>query len=149
MPDFRSTPVILTGCLVLWVLVVLNAMMNTKGADEFVITVPQSEVESFAKRQLSDLQERSFSRDQELCAIIFEDSEGELGTTPLVSGEKASCDIAYFDEPGMAPVASFHTHGSFDLEYDSEVPSMLDMQSDIESGIDGYISTPGGRLWAD
>lgn len=30
---------------------------------------------------------------------------------------------------------------------DIEVPSLEDMIGDIEEGIDGYIETPGGRLW--
>jgi len=147
MPDLRSTRTILAICVVLWIVIVARAMLNTKGPEAFVTTVPASEVQAFAKEQLAALQQRSFAEDQELCAVIFEDSAGELSITPLISGEKASCDIAYFDEPGMAPVASLHTHGAFDDNYDSEVPSLLDMRSDIESGTDGYISTPGGRFW--
>ncbi|MDN3645537.1 DUF4329 domain-containing protein [Pontixanthobacter aestiaquae] len=131
----------------LWLVIVLRAAMNTKGPEAFVTTVPQSQVEDFAREQLASLQRRSFSDDQELCAVIFEDSDGKLGTTRLVAGEQASCDIAYFDEPGMAPVASFHTHGAFSREYDSEVPSLLDMRSDIAARMDGYVSTPGGRFW--
>ncbi len=48
---------------------------------------------------------------------------------------------------GMAPLASFHTHGSHSSDYDSEVPSLTDIQSDISSQTDGYVSTPGGRFW--
>lgn len=147
MPDFRSTKVIVTVCIALWCVIVVRAAMNTKGTDAFVKTVPQSEIQAFAREQLGKLQQRSFAEDQEYCAVIFEDSHGKLGTTRLVTGEKASCGIAYFDEPGMAPVASFHTHAAFDRDYDSEVPSLLDMQSDIGSGMDGYVSTPGGRFW--
>ena len=47
----------------------------------------------------------------------------------------------------MVPVASFHTHGRHSDQYDGEVPSTIDIQSDIASGLDGYIATPGGRLW--
>ncbi len=134
-------------CIVLWGFIVVRAMMNTKGTEDFVTTVSSSEVTAYAKAQLGALQERSFAEDQEICAVIFENSDGELGSTPLISGEMASCDIRFFDEPGMGPVASMHTHGAYNSQYDSEVPSMLDMQSDIASGVDGYVSTPGGRLW--
>ena len=83
----------------------------------------------------------------ELCGIIFETSEGTLGTSYQSDGDEATCDLAFFDEPGMVPVASFHTHGQFSREYDGEVPSITDIQSDMASGIDGYIATPGGRFW--
>jgi hypothetical protein len=43
--------------------------------------------------------------------------------------------------------ASYHTHGAFGSEYDNEVPSATDLLSDFDFGIDGYISTPGGRVW--
>ncbi|MEO0851346.1 MAG: DUF4329 domain-containing protein, partial [Pseudomonadota bacterium] len=28
-----------------------------------------------------------------------------------------------------------------------EVPSVSDMEGDADEGIDGYVATPGGRLW--
>lgn len=141
------TKALLALCAVVWVGLVARAWMNAKGPEDFIVTVTQPEVEAFAREQLGALQERSFANDIELCAIIFENNEGKLGTSPIREGEKASCDIAYFDEPGMAPVASLHTHGAHDRNYDSEVPSLIDIESDIASGTDGYVSTPGGRLW--
>jgi len=143
----RSTLIIFALCGLAWGVIVLRAYTNVKGPEDFVVTVSQSEVQDFARAQLTELQPQSFAQNVELCGIIFEDEDGELGTTPVTSGEQASCDIAYFDEPGMAPIASYHTHGSFSRDYDSEVPSMLDLQSDIQSQMDGYVSTPGGRFW--
>ena len=134
-------------CAVAFVVIVARAFLNVKGPEDFVFTVPQQEVQAYAKQQLGALQQRSFASDKELCAIIFEDSDGNLGTTPIREGDVASCDITFFDEPGMGPIASFHTHGSFDRNYDSEVPSDIDIESDIASGSDGYVSTPGGRFW--
>ena len=147
MIDARSTRTALAVCAVLWTVLVARAIMNTKGPEDFVITVTPEEVQSFAKAKLAGLQSQSFANDIELCGIIFEDSEGDLGTTPILEGEQANCNIAYFDEPGMAPIASFHTHGSHDREYDSEVPSLDDLRNDFDSGMDGFVSTPGGRLW--
>ena len=43
--------------------------------------------------------------------------------------------------------ATYHTHAGFDDSYDSEVPSSDDVIGDMEDGMDGYISTPGGRFW--
>lgn len=145
--DARTTRIVMAVLFALWAGIVLRTVMNTKGPDDFEITVTQQEVDAFAREQLAGLQARSFAQRTELCGVIFEDSEGRLDTTPLLEGEVASCDIAYFDEPGMAPVASYHTHGAYDRDYDSEVPSIQDFESDLESGMDGYVSTPGGRFW--
>lgn len=143
----RSTRLIFALCALAWVVIVGRAYMNVKGTDALVATVPQSEVQRFAGQQLDALQAASFANDQELCGIIFETSEGELGVSRPTSGEQASCDLLFFDEPGMVPVASIHTHGAHSSQYDAEVPSTIDIRSDVSSGIDGYISTPGGRLW--
>lgn len=134
-------------CAIAFVVIVARAYMNVKGTDALVATVPQSEVQAFARQQLEELQNPSFEGDLELCGIIFETREGELGVSRPHSGNQASCDLNYFDEPGMVPVASFHTHGRHSDQYDGEVPSLIDIESDIQSGMDGYISTPGGRLW--
>lgn len=147
MQSLLSTRNIAIICFILWAILVLRGAMTAKDEDDFVVTVSQQEVQSFAKAQLSGIQQRSVEEDQEFCAIIFEDADGNLATTPLTQGKKASCDIAFFDEPGMRPLASFHTHAAYDRAYDSETPSVLDMESDIESGMDGYIATPGGRFW--
>ena len=44
-------------------------------------------------------------------------------------------------------LASYHTHGAFDLGYFNEIPSDIDMESDAAFLLNGYVSTPGGRLW--
>ena len=147
MQSLTNNKVIFIICGVLWVIVVARVMLNVKGTDALQPTLPQSQVEALAREQLGALQQPSFTGNQELCGIIFETSERTLGVSRPREGEEATCDLAYFDEPGMVPVASFHTHGKYSPDYDGEVPSLLDMQSDIASGIDGYISTPGGRLW--
>lgn len=142
-----TTRILYAICAVAFVVIVARAYMNVKGPDALVATVPQERVQSFARQQLDQLQTRSFEENLELCGIIFETSEGELGVSRPRGGDEASCDLRYFDEPGMVPVASFHTHGQHSDRYDGEVPSMIDIQSDVASGLDGYVSTPGGRLW--
>jgi hypothetical protein len=144
---FANSKLIFGLIAIVWVAIIARAWMNVKSADDFVITVTQPQVQEFARTQLEALQQQSFARDIELCGIIFENSDGTLGATPPREGDEASCGISYWDEPGMRPIASFHTHGSFSREYDSEVPSMQDMQSDYASGLDGYVATPGGRFW--
>lgn len=142
-----TTRLLYALCAVAFVVIVARAYLNVKGPDALVATVPQSEVQAFAREQLEALQEPSFAGDLELCGIIFETADGELGVSRPREGDQASCDLNYFDEPGMVPVASFHTHGKHSEQYDGEVPSLVDISSDIESGMDGYVSTPGGRLW--
>ncbi|KEO91301.1 hypothetical protein EH31_01165 [Erythrobacter longus] len=144
----QSTTRLIYGlCALAFVVIIARAYMNVKGTDALQPTLPQSQVQAFAKEQLDALQTRSFAENIELCGIIFETSEGELGASRKIGGDESTCDLSYFDEPGMVPVASFHTHGRFSRDYDTEVPSLTDIQSDIESGFDGYVSTPGGRLW--
>ena len=145
--DARTTRLVFIVIGIAWLAIVGRALLNAKDESDFEITATDDEVAAFAREQLGSLQERSFAEGTELCGIIFENSDGELGSTPLRTGEAASCDIAYFDMPGMAPVASYHSHGAFGKQYDSEVPSLLDFDSDVASGLDGYVSTPGGRLW--
>jgi hypothetical protein len=144
---FSNTQIIFALIAVAWVVIVARAYMNVKGTDALVAVLPQSEVQSFARQELDALQNRSFEGDLELCGIIFETSGGELGVSRPTSGDEASCDISYFDEPGMVPIASFHTHGKHSDQYDGEVPSIVDIQSDVATGMDGYVATPGGRLW--
>lgn len=143
----NTTRLLFVLCGLAWVVLVGRAWMNAKEPEDFVVTVTQDEIEAYAKQQLNTLQARSFANDQEFCAIIYEETGGTLGTSKIREGSEASCDIAYFDGPGMKPLASIHTHGSHDRNYDSEVPSLIDLNSDIESRTDGYIATPGGRLW--
>lgn len=147
MFEGRNAKLVYTALAIVWVVIVVRAASNVKGPEDFTVTVSQSEVQAFAREQLDVMQARSFADNVELCAIIFEDSEGELGTTRVREGDEAACNLRYFDEPGMAPVASIHTHGAFDPSYDSEAPSLEDLEGDIESQLDGYVATPGGRLW--
>lgn len=144
-PD--TNRIIYIVCAIAFVVIVARAYSNVKGPDALQAVLPQEAVEAFAKEQLNAVQPRSFAENIELCGIIFEDDEAQLGMGRRTGGDEASCDLIYFDEPGMVPVASFHTHGSYGPQYDSEVPSVQDIQSDMASGIDGYVATPGGRFW--
>ena len=142
-----TTQIIYALCAIAFVVIIARAYSNVKGPDALQAVLPQEEVQSFAKEQLNAVQTRSFSENIELCGIIFEDDEAQLGMGRRTGGDEASCDLIYYDEPGMVPVASFHTHGAYGPQYDSEVPSIQDIKSDMASGIDGYIATPGGRFW--
>lgn len=147
MFEGRNAKLIYAAIAIVWVVIVVRAASDRKDEGDFIVTVPKAEVQAFARNQLDAMQARSFAEKVELCAIIYEDSEGELGASRMLAGDEATCDLRYFDQPGMAPLASIHTHGAFDENYDSEVPSLIDLEGDIADELDGYVATPGGRLW--
>lgn len=91
------------------------------------------------------LQPRSIAEDVEFCGYIYRDSRGRLRATGPVSGDEESC-TAPWPEHGT-PLASWHTHGGFDVDMWNEVPSARDLQADNFEGVDGWVATPGGRLW--
>ncbi len=108
---------------------------------------PQTKAEvDFAISVLAGLQGRSVSQNREFCGFIGLTAEGALAASPPLRGQEAGCRP---EEPpaGFTILASYHTHGAYSEEFDSEVPSLDDLWADIHEGIDGYVSTPGGRIW--
>lgn len=99
-----------------------------------------------ATRILTDLQAASFAANAEHCGYLGLDPAGRLTTSPINRGSEDSCYLPAVPA-GMTVLASFHTHGTYSPYYASEWPTTADMLTDAADGIDGYISTPGGRLW--
>ncbi|MEL6550054.1 MAG: DUF4329 domain-containing protein [Pseudomonadota bacterium] len=99
-----------------------------------------------ATAALSALQGPSFDQDREFCGYFAYDESGALVATPATTGERDTC---LYDGPedGYVMVLSYHTHGRFDTAYAAEVPSVSDIEADEDEGIDGFVATPGGRLW--
>lgn len=95
---------------------------------------------------LATLQERSITENLEYCGFIIVNSEGEVAASPPLQGQDDGCRP---DEPadGADILASYHTHAAYAPDYDSEVPSYDDLRADVLEGIDGYVATPGGRVW--
>ena len=111
------------------------------------MALAQSQAEQrFAHKILTDLQGRSIAANREYCGIIgLTETGGLVASTPR-KGRRDSCRPK---DPRSAVelIASYHTHAGFDEDADSEVPSASDVIGDMEEGLDGYVSTPGGRLW--
>lgn len=105
---------------------------------------PADQADAFAISYLNSIQRRSFAEHRELCGYFVLTPSGEIAATPPVPGDMATCSQA---APGTDVFASYHTHGAFDDGYDNEVPSPEDLLADFHFGIDGYVSTPGGRVW--
>lgn len=101
---------------------------------------------AFVSSLLAGLNRTSFAQNTEICGYLGRDPQGNLFTTENATGREAEC---YLPTPpaNMTLLASYHTHGTYSPEYDSEFPTTTDMDSDRAANIDGYISTPGGRLW--
>ena len=102
---------------------------------------------SVARQALLQLQARSFAENLEYCGYVGRLPDGSLAVTEVTRGDEWSC-LSRGDESRFVEiVASFHTHAAFDRTADSEVPSSGDMIGDIQEQVNGYVATPGGRLW--
>ena len=110
------------------------------------IEVDLNELDEFAREYLADVQEISIEAGVEYCGWFGYDGDGDLAATEALPGDADSCDMG--EEPDdWIVIASYHTHGSYSPDADSEVPSIDDLAGDIDGQTYGYISTPGGRLW--
>jgi len=104
------------------------------------------ELAAFARDTLNALQKNSIKGRREYCGFIGRDAAKRLVASPARPGTQASCTMPRLPR-GFKPIATYHTHGAFDLGYDNETPSYQDLRSDIDAALHGFISTPGGRLW--
>ncbi|MBV1865309.1 MAG: DUF4329 domain-containing protein [Rhodobacteraceae bacterium] len=110
---------------------------------------PQSAAEiAFTKAFFSTIQEISFADNREYCGYIGLNAEGGFAATPAKRGKRNYC-VPRYAPRDFRVLASYHTHGAASLAFDTEVPSFDDLRADIYEGIDGYIATPGGRVWYD
>lgn len=98
-----------------------------------------------AREVLTRLQPVSFEKKREYCGYIGYDAQGVMTASPPVMGTKDSCAAPF--PRNLAITASYHTHGDFDRGYFNEIPSDIDMEGDRRFYMNGYVSTPGGRLW--
>ena len=88
----------------------------------------------------------SIRQNREFCGYIGLDAAGRLVASEATPGDEASC-LADDPEGIEVILASWHTHGGHSPDYFNEVPSAEDYEGDEDEGIDGYVATPGGRLW--
>lgn len=142
MPRFSKTTIGLIVLAALWLLVVVSASQRAKDGP-----VANEALIDYAKNVLGSLQSQSFQNNREYCGVIYRDDNRALKHTVIFEGDSDGCSFDYPENWAYTARASFHTHGKFDAETDSEVPSLLDMDGDIEDQVLGFISTPGGRLW--
>ncbi|MBT8411952.1 MAG: DUF4329 domain-containing protein [Octadecabacter sp.] len=103
-------------------------------------------VDTFARNFLNSIQPRSIGERREYCGYFYQDDAGQLQATLPIPGSFAACEMPA-PRVGQGIIASYHTHAAYGGAYDNEVPSAVDLLSDFDYGIDGYVSTPGGRVW--
>ena len=98
------------------------------------------------KAVFTDLNPVSIAENVEYCGYIGLDSSGNLVASPPTRGDEASC---LADDPVNIAVitTSYHTHGAYSPDYYNELPSGDDMEGDEAEGVDGWVATPGVRLW--
>ena len=98
------------------------------------------------KATLNRLQSVSFSSNREYCGYLLRTPDSNLAAPAAAKGRISSCRAHNPPEDHLI-VASYHTHGAFEYDTPAEFPSVSDLEADEAAGIDGYISTPGGRFW--
>ena len=105
-------------------------------------------VDAVAEAVLMEAQALSLANNREYCGYIAFNAADKLQFTAPIRGDIESC------EPPVVPdswelIASYHTHGALDPnnpDFSFELPSSGDLESDSDEGVDGYLSTPGGRF---
>ncbi|MEP3347673.1 MAG: DUF4329 domain-containing protein [Litoreibacter sp.] len=102
-----------------------------------------------ARQVLTGLQSRSFNTGREYCGLLGRNEDGAIVSTRPRKGNADSCRPHEFRGRGIVALASYHTHGSYDHDADSEVPSFSDLSADIDEGLIGFVATPGGRFWVN
>jgi hypothetical protein len=100
----------------------------------------------FAKATLNELQAISFANNREYCGYLVLILDGTLTASAATKGGVDECLPENPPEEHLI-VASYHTHGAFEYDTPAEFPSVSDVEADEFEGINGYVSTPGGRLW--
>lgn len=111
-----------------------------------VILAQSVDEEALMRATFADLNPLSIQENVEYCGYLGFTGDGELAVSAPTRGDTSSC---LADEPMNLEliVASYHTHAGFSPDYSSELPSGTDMEGDEAEGIDGWVATPGGRLW--
>lgn len=101
---------------------------------------------TFIMALMESMNALSVTLNREVCGYVLRDAAGVYSSTKVSWGGPASCaSLPLID--GMTAVSSWHTHAAWGEGYDGEVPSTQDVEGDMSFGVNGWVGTPGGRLW--
>jgi hypothetical protein len=106
----------------------------------------EKEYLELVKDFFNTIQQRTFDNNREYCGYFGLNDDDEIIATEPTEGEQDSCTSEEAPR-NLELIASYHTHGAFSIDADSELPSSDDMEADYEEGVDGFVGTPGGRIW--
>ncbi|AHM02944.1 hypothetical protein roselon_00503 [Roseibacterium elongatum DSM 19469] len=107
----------------------------------------QSEAETeFMMGLMEAMNQLSVRFNREVCGFVLVDDAGNFSSTKVSWGGHASCASLPLQQ-GATVVSSWHTHAAWARQYDNEVPSIQDVEGDMRMGVNGWVGTPGGRLW--
>lgn len=132
----------LTLCLLFWG-AVCGAAPGGALAQTAIFPIAEAEL---VRRSMDAPQRASFDRNREHCAYLGRTAGGRLEITPFRKGGRNGCRPRW-PEAGFEPIASIHTHGAYDPDVPAEFPTTRDIDVDAAEGVNGYVATPGGRLW--
>lgn len=107
---------------------------------------PTTPLDRFAQSVLLSVQDKSFDQMREFCGMIGIAEDGSFVASNPVRGTAHGC-LPRDPENAARVVASYHTHGGYEADMESEIPSVQDVEGDMAEGVFGYVSTPGGRFW--
>lgn len=130
----RAAKVTSTLCAVLLALLPLQAPAQSAQETAFIMGLMES------------MNALSVRFNREVCGYVLRHANGAYSSTKVSWGGQASCASLPVQD-GMQPVSSWHTHAAWDPAYDGEVPSIQDVEGDMRMGVNGWVGTPGGRLW--
>lgn len=131
-----------------WLIAGLLAVGLGTGASAQQRSQVTDEIDLMVLDYLDEVQRLSIRDNREYCGVVGYDATGRVAISPARPGDADSCDPGE-DPPGFETFASYHTHGAWSPDADAEVPSIDDLIGDFEERIDGYISTPSGRVWVN
>lgn len=132
-------------CLIKLAVSALVAMSPALPAAAQMRELVVDDVDRFMLEHFDRIQPKSISEDIEYCGLVGFGPTGTLAVTEH-RGTEDGCEMGEAPK-GFSALATWHTHGAFQGEANSEVPSPDDLSGDIALELDGYISTPGGRVW--
>ncbi len=129
-----------------FMLLIAISILSIGGAQAQSRSDLSDNVDLLAIELFDTIQPWSIQENVEYCGYIGYDKSGNLVATEPWRGGVDSCgtDILL---PDFEAIASYHTHAAYSDDMDSEVPSVDDLKVDFEEGVNGYVATPGGRVW--
>lgn len=101
---------------------------------------------AFVLGLMTSMNTLSIRFNREVCGYVLRHPNGAYSSTKASWGGHASC-ASLPVEDGVVVASSWHTHAAYAPDYDGEVPSVQDVEGDMQLGVNGWVATPGGRLW--